>query len=101
MAKPLEEWTLEELKSTSARILDELARRAAQPPKASQRPDVVKACEHWIRGHAWDETFTQDMVEDEFGVHERKLGQQLPPSERRRLLELWSELHRERAQRAA
>ena len=53
------------------------------------------------QGYAWDETFTVEMVEDEFQLHERKLGQTLPVTERKRLLELWHVLHDERNQRAA
>ncbi|MHB8469586.1 MAG: hypothetical protein ACYDCH_07525 [Gaiellaceae bacterium] len=100
MPKPLEEWTVEELRAQSARILEELARRAVtsvRVPKA----DVVRSCERWVHGHAWDETFTAEMVEDEFGVHERKLGQVLPGPERKRLLELWLGLRDERARHAA
>jgi hypothetical protein len=84
MAKPLEEWTVEELRVQLARVGDELARRAAAPA-AGKRPkvDVVAACEHWVRGFAWDETFTREMVEDE------------------RLVGLWLALRGERAARAA
>jgi hypothetical protein len=100
MAKPLEEWTVEELRAEAGRLLEELARRAATPAK-KQKADVVRACEHWVRGYAWDETFTPEMVEDEFSLHERKLGQTLAESERKRLLELWLVLRDDRARRAA
>ena len=63
--------------------------------------DVVRACENWVRGRAWDETFTEEMVEDELSVHERKAGQELPPLERERLLQLWSALYDERHRQAA
>ena len=100
MAKPLEEWTVEELRAQAGRIVDELARRAVTPAK-KQKADVVRACEHWVRGYAWDETFTREMVEDEFSLHERKLGQTLAEADRKRLLELWLVLRDDRAQRAA
>jgi len=104
MAKPLEEWTPDELRFEVARLTDELARRAATPPSAPSgkgRVDVVRACENWVRGQAWDETFTQEMVEDEFAIHERKAGQELPPLERERLLQLWLALVAERYLSAA
>lgn len=100
MAKPLEEWTVEELRQQSARILEELARRAVTSVRAP-RVDIVRSCERWVHGHAWDETFTPEMVEDEFGVHERKLGQVLPAAERKRLLHVWAALRDSRAQHAA
>jgi hypothetical protein len=102
MAKPLEEWTVEELRVQLARVGDELARRAAAPA-AGKRPkvDVVAACEHWVRGFAWDETFTREMVEDELSLRERKTAQMLPASERERLVGLWLALRGERAARAA
>ena len=102
MAKPLEEWTVEELRAQLARVGDELVRRAAAPATGKKaKVDVVAACEHWVRGHAWDETFTREMVEDELAVRERKTGQTIPPAERERLLGLWLALHAERAARAA
>lgn len=104
MAKPLEEWTLDELRAEAVRLVDELARRGADVPapgRAKGRVDVVRACENWIRGRAWDDTFTVEMVEDELSVHERKAGRELPPLERERLLQLWLSLRAERAERAA
>ena len=101
MAKPFEEWTLEELRAGLARIGEELARRAAAPPARAAKVDVVRACENWIRGYAWDETFTRSMVEDELALHERRSGQTLPASERERLLSLWASLREERERRAA
>ena len=100
MAKPLEEWTPDELRFEIGRLAEELARRAAVPIAAgkSRGVDVVRACENWVRGRAWDETFTEEMVEDELSVHERKAGQELPPLERERLLQLWSALYAERHQ---
>lgn len=92
MAKPLEEWTPDELRFEVARLTEELARRAVVPVPAvggKGRADVVRSCENWVRGQAWDETFSQEMVEDEFAIHERKVGQELPPLERERLLQLW------------
>jgi len=94
MAKPLEEWTPDELRTEIGRLADELARRTAAPAAAASGPargrvDVGKACENWVRGLAWDETFTQEMVEDELSIHERKAGQELGPLERERLLQLW------------
>jgi hypothetical protein len=104
MAKPLEEWTPDELRFQAARLIEELARRAATPAPAVSgkgRVDVVRSCENWVRGQAWDETFTQEMVEDEFAIHERKAGQELPALERERLLQLWLSLVAERHLNAA
>jgi hypothetical protein len=105
MAKPLEEWSVDELRAEGARIVDELAKRAAAPPATvagkKHRIDVVLACENWVRGLAWDETFTVEMVQDEFDVHERKAGQELGPLERERLVQLWLALRDERHRHAA
>jgi hypothetical protein len=104
MAKPLEEWTPDELRFEVARLTEELARRAVAPVAASSgkgRVDIVRACENWVRGQAWDETFTQEMVADEFAIHERKAGQVLSPLERERLLQLWLALVAERYLNAA
>jgi hypothetical protein len=100
MAKPLEEWSVEELRAELGRIGDELARRAVAPAK-KQKVDVVRACEGWVRGFAWDETFTEAMVADEFSVLERKTGQELGPLDRERLFQLWHQLRVERFPAAA
>ena len=104
MAKPLEEWTPAELRTEIVRLTDELAGRtvasgAAQAQKG--RVDVARACENWVRGVAWDETFTQEMVEDELSIHERKAGQELGPLERERLLQLWLNEYDRRYRNAA
>jgi hypothetical protein len=100
--KPIDQWTPDELRLEIARLTEELARRAGTTaPSRKGAADVVRSCENWIRGHAWDETFTEEMVEDELSVHERKLNDELQPLERERLLELWRELYRERFARAA
>jgi hypothetical protein len=104
MAKPLEEWSIDELRLEAVRVADELARRAAAPAPAGgkkQRTDVVRACENWVRGLAWDETFTQEMVEDELAIHERKAGQELGPLDRERLIQMWLALYAERFSEAA
>jgi hypothetical protein len=105
MAKPLEEWSIDELRMEAVRVADELARRAAAPAIGAagrkQRVDVVRACENWVRGVAWDETFTTEMVEDELSLHERKAGQELAPLERERLIQLWLALRNERYRDAA
>jgi hypothetical protein len=104
MAKPMEEWSIDELRMEAVRVAEELARRAAAPVSAigkKQRVDVVRACENWVRGVAWDETFTLDMVEDELSLHERKAGQELAPLERERLKQLWLALRSERYRDAA
>jgi hypothetical protein len=100
--KPLDQWTPDELRLEIARLAEELARRAAAPaPGRKASVDIVKSCENWIRGHAWDETFTPETVADELAVHERKLGQELQPLERDRLLQLWRALYAERYPAAA
>ena len=103
VAKPLEEWTLEELRAEAIQLIEQLARRAAAPPAAGGRkgPDVVRACENWVRGLAWDETFTEEMVDDELSIHERKTGQELGPLERERLVQLWRTNYGERYRDAA
>jgi len=100
MAKPVEDWTPDELRAEAIRLLDELTRRAT-PAAAKKGADVVKACENWIRGRAWDETFTREMVEDELAIHERKAGQELGTLERERLVQLWLALYSERYPEAA
>ena len=94
MAKPLEEWTPEELRNELGRLADELVMRAnapkaSAPAPAKGRVDVVKACENWVRGLAWDETFTREMVEEELAIIERKTGHELGPLERERVVQLW------------
>jgi hypothetical protein len=101
MAKPLEEWTPEELRFEISRLTEELARRAALPMPGKKGVDVGRACENWVRGRAWDETFTREMVEDELAIHERKAGQELGPLERERLIQLWLALYDERHRAAA
>ncbi len=102
-SKPIDQWTPDELRLEIARLTEELARRAgtSTPAKRGAAADVVKSCENWVRGHAWDETFSDEMVEDELSVHERKLNHELQPLERERLLQLWSALYAERYPRAA
>jgi hypothetical protein len=99
-AKPLDQWTPDELRMEITRLTEELARRAASPTRKSA-PEIAKSCENWIRGHAWDETFTLEMVEDELSVHERKTNVELQPMERERLLQLWQALYVERYPQAA
>ncbi|HET8528048.1 MAG TPA: hypothetical protein VFL60_04000 [Gaiellaceae bacterium] len=100
--KPLDQWTPDELRLEIARLAEELARRAAAPaPGRKSAPDVVRSCENWVRGHAWDDSFTLEMVEDELAVHERKLDVALQPLERDRLLQLWQALYAERYAAAA
>jgi hypothetical protein len=101
MAKPVEDWTPEELRAEAVRLLDELARRAVQTAAPRKGVDVVRACENWVRGRAWDETFTREMVEDELAIHERRAGQELGALERERLVQLWLELYAERYANAA
>src|SRR5437763_2038670 len=104
MAKPLDEWTPDDLRFEISRLAEELARRATASVASTPgkgRVDVVRACENWVRGLAWDETFTREMVEDELAIHERKIGQELRPLDRERLLQLWDALYDERYPAAA
>jgi hypothetical protein len=104
MAKPIEEWSIDELRGELVAIGNELAKRAAAPATVAgkkHRIDVVLACENWVRGLAWDDTFTLEMVEDELAVHERKAGQELAPLDRERLVQLWLALRDERYRTAA
>jgi hypothetical protein len=92
MAKPLEEWTADELRAELGRLTDELARRAEAPAPtkaAKGRVDVAKAAANWVLGLAWDETFSEEMVEEELSILERKAGQELGPLDRERLVRLW------------
>jgi hypothetical protein len=101
-AKPIDQWTPDELRFEITRLTEELARRAASPAAGRKTTvDVAKSCENWVRGHAWDDTFTPEMVDDEFSVHERKTNHDLQPMERERLLQLWHALYGERYSRAA
>ena len=43
----------------------------------------------------------EEMVDDEFSVHERSVRQELQPLERERLVQLWRALYGERYSRAA
>jgi hypothetical protein len=100
--KAIDQWTPDELRLEITRLTEELARRAAAPAPGRKQPvDVAKSCENWVRGHAWDETFTIEMVDDELSVHERKTGHELQPLERERLLQLWCALYAERYPAAA
>jgi hypothetical protein len=100
--KPIDQWSPDELRLEITRLTEELARRAATPAAGRKSAvDVVKSCENWVRGHAWDETFTPEMVEDELSVHERKTNHALQPLERERLLQLWRALYDERYAQAA
>jgi hypothetical protein len=94
MAKPLQEWTPEELRNEIGRLAEELVTRTKAPAPSSGtaakgRVDVVRACENWVRGLAWDETFTREMVEEELAIIERKTGHELGPLERERVVQLW------------
>ena len=100
--KPIDQWSPDELRLEITRLTEELARRAAtQASGRKAAVDVGKSCENWVRGHAWDETFTAEMVEDELSVHERKTNHELQPLERERLLQLWRALYAERYSQAA
>jgi hypothetical protein len=101
VAKPLEEWSVEELRAELVAVGSELAKRAATPAAGKKQRNVVVACENWVRGLAWDETFTVEMVQDELAVHERKVGQELAPLDRERLIQLWLALRDERYRHAA
>ena len=102
MAKPVEDWTPEEIRAEVTRLVDELSRRVTSATTGTKKGvDVVRACENWVRGRAWDETFTREMVEDELAIHERKIGQELRPLDRERLLQLWAALYDERYPAAA
>lgn len=101
MAKPVEDWTPDELRAEVIRLLDELARRSAPAAAQKKGVDVVRACENWVRGRAWDETFTSEMVEDELSILERKAGRELGALDRERLVQLWLALYDERHRTAA
>ena len=93
MAKPLEDWTPDELRielgAARRRARDPATAPSAAAAPAKGRIDVVRACENWVRGLAWDETFTQEMVEDELAIHERKAGSELGRSSASGCVQLW------------
>ena len=102
MAKPVEDWTPEEISAEVTRLVDELARRLSATTAGTKKGvDVVRACENWVRGRAWDETFTREMVDDELSILERKAGHELGTLDRERLLQLWDALYDERYRAAA
>src|SRR3954466_6935282 len=94
MAKPLEEWTPEELRNELGRLADELVTRAnaaapAAAPAARGRVAVVRAGGNWGGGLAGGETVTRERVEEELAISERKTGHELGPLERERVVQLW------------
>jgi hypothetical protein len=80
--------------------VDDLMRVVAAAPWPAQG-DVATACENWIRGVGWDETFTRTMVDDEFDKLERRLHMTPPRGERDRLVQLWLAEHARRFPAAA
>ena len=95
------ERTLLELLGDAQRILDEVRRRVADLPEEHPPFDVVAACQRWVRGVGWDETFTEELVLDEFARFERRGERRLEVAERTQLLELWRSLKAERTSQAA
>jgi len=96
----LERKSVSELEREIHDRLAELRRRASSAPPPKE-VDVAVVCENWVRGYAWDETFTEEMVVDELGVLERSVQGELEPRDRTRLVELWRDLRRERFAEAA
>lgn len=70
---------------------------AAAQPARRRETDVAVAAEGWIRGLGWDETFDREMVEEELGRIERRVGTPLAVEDRERLIQLWLALRAERA----
>jgi hypothetical protein len=73
-----------ELELLLRELRDEVV-RVPRPPVASS----VVAIEQWIRGFAWDATFSDEMAVEEFGRISRRVNAQLDPVEHERLLQLW------------
>jgi hypothetical protein len=65
-------------------LRDEVA-RAPRPPATS----VAVAVEQWVRGFAWDATFSDEMAVEEFGRISRRVNEELDEVEHERLLQLW------------
>ena len=95
------ERTLLELVGDAQGILDEVRRRVADLPQEHPPFDVVAACERWVRGVGWDDTFTDELVLDEFARFERRGERPLDLADRTRLLELWRTLKDDRTNQAA
>ena len=100
MARSLDE-RFDELERLLAELRREVAAHAAEPRARAKGPDLHAAAERWVRGVGWDETFTEAMVEEELDMMERRLHAEIPPDERKRLLELWRTLRDERRSAAA
>jgi hypothetical protein len=64
-------------------------------------PDVLIAAEQWVRGRGWDETFDEEMVEEELSRRARLMHAELAPEQRERVLELWRAVRAERYPAAA
>ena len=103
MAKPLEEWSIDELRMAAVRVPRSWRAVPRRPCRRPARSSASTSCApgELVRGVAWDETFTLEMVEDELALHERKAGQELGPLERERLTQLWLALRTERYRDAA
>jgi hypothetical protein len=88
-------------------LLAELRREVAeQLQAATDRPrgrggDIGTAAEQWVRGLGWDETFDEELVDEELGRLARLMHAELAPEQRARLLELWRTLRAERYPAAA
>jgi len=96
----LERKSVSELEREIHDRLAELRRRASSAPPPKE-VDVAVVCENWVRGFAWDETFSEETVIEELGVLARSVQQELEPHVRTRLVELWRDLRRERFAEAA
>ncbi len=100
MAESLSDKSVAELEREIHLRLAELRRRAATAPPPHVK-DVALACENWVRGRAWDETFTVETVADELARIERAVRARLAPADRERLVQLWRALYSERHAAAA
>lgn len=71
--------------------------RTPSPKEAPSMINVVDACQHFIEGRAWDDTFDEQMIREEFGRIERgrrtegTIGNALPG-----LLEQWKATRQDR-----
>ena len=87
MRSPREK-TIEDRFAELEQLLRELRDEVARVPRPPATSSVV-AIEQWIRGFAWDATFSDEMAVEEFGRISRRVNEELDPVEHERLLQLW------------
>ena len=95
------ERTIYDILDEMAELQRELRARVLELPQEVQQFDLVAACESWVRGVGWDESFTEELVDEQFGRFARHGNAELEALERTSLLELWRATRAERYPEAA